>query len=234
MSGLVLLLALQQVDIDEHLGARLPAQLTFTDSDGRAVRLGDYFGKPVVLTLAYYRCPMLCDLVLRGVADAVKDLDFHALTVSIDPKDRPAAASLKQHNLLQAIGRTRADWPFLVGEKEQIARLASACGFGYSYDDRTDQYAHPAAAIILTPDGRISRYLYGINFRPFDVRLALAEAARGRTGGIVDRVLLTCFRYDPATRRYAWAVRGALRMTALLTLLAFGGGLVLLRRRRAA
>jgi protein SCO1/2 len=234
MSTLLLLLAMQQVDIDERLGARVPAQLAFTDSDGRAVHLGDYFGKPVLLTLAYFRCPMLCDLVLRGVAEAVKDLDVHALTVSIDPKDRPAAASLKQHSLLQAINRPRADWPFLVGEPAQIAQLARAVGFGYSYDEKTDQYAHPAVAIILTADGRISRYLYGFQFRTLDVRLALADAANGRTGGIVDRVLLTCFRYDPATRRYAWAVRGALRLSALLTLAALAIGFALLRRRRLA
>src|SRR5579859_7999194 len=130
--SLVLLLALSEVDIDEHLGARLPPQLAFVDSDGRAVKLEDTFGRPILLTLAYFRCPMLCDLVLRGVAESVKDLDVHALTVSIDPKDRPAAASLKQHNLLQAINRPRADWPFLVGESEPIAQLAGAVGFGYS------------------------------------------------------------------------------------------------------
>ena len=242
MTTLLLLLALpmQQVDIDERLGARIPTQLAFTDSDGRAVKLADYFsdGKPVVLVLAYFRCPMLCDLVLRGVAEAVKDLplgrDFRALTVSIDPKDRPAAAALKQHSLLQAINQPRGDWPFLVGSSAEIKQLAESVGFEYAYDPRSDQFAHPACAIVLMPDGRIARYLYGISFRPFDLRMAVSEASRGRTGGIVDRVLLTCFRYDPATRRYAWAVRGALRATAAITLLCLAGGIALLRRRRAA
>jgi protein SCO1/2 len=233
---------LQEVDIDEHLGARLPLQLSFVDSGGHAVRLGDYFhdGKPVVLVLAYFRCPMLCDLVLRGVVAAARGLplelgrDYRALTVSIDPKDRPQEASLKQHNLLQTLNRPAAPWPFLVGKEGDIRALASAVGFEYAYDPKSDQYAHPACAIVVMPDGRISRYLYGIQFRAFDLRLALGEAARGRTGGIVDRVLLTCFRYDPATRRYAWAVRGALHATALLTLAGLAALFLLLRRRRPA
>jgi protein SCO1/2 len=197
-----------------------------------------------VLVLAYFRCPMLCDLVLQSVADSIArqplalGRDFYALTVSIDPKDNHKAASLKQHGLLQAINRPDAPsaWPFLVGTRDNIRALADSVGFQYAYDPQSDQYAHPACAIVLTPDGRIARYLYGTTFRPFDLRLALGEAARGRIGGIVDRVLLTCFRYDPASRRYAWAVRGILRGGAALTLLIVGGGIGVLwwrdRRRR--
>jgi protein SCO1 len=242
MTALLLMsLLAAPVDIDEQLGQKLPLELAFTDSAGHSVTLSQSFtGKPVILVLAYFRCPMLCDLVLRGVVTAIQGQplvlgrDFRALTVSIDPKDRPAEASLKQHNLLQALNRPESarDWPFLVGKEPEIRRLAGALGFEYAYDPRSDQYAHPAAIAIVMPDGRISRYLYGVDFRPFDLRLALEEASRGRTGGIVDRVLLTCFRYDPATRRYAWAVRGALRATALVSVLALLGGIALLRRRR--
>jgi protein SCO1/2 len=233
--------ALQDVDIDEHLGQALPAGLRFTDETGRAVRLGDYFadGKPVVLVLAYFRCPMLCDLVLRGIADSLQrqrlvlGRDYRALTVSIDPKDKPPEAALKQHGLLQAFGDLDAarSWPFLTGAATSIKPLADRLGFEYAYDPKSDQYAHPACVFVITPDGRIARYLYGVKFRPLDVRLALDEAARGKIGGIVDRVLLTCFRYDPATRRYGWYVRGILRGGAALTLLLVGGGLTLLWRR---
>ncbi len=231
----------QEVDIDEHLGAALPSSLAFTDETGRAVRFGDYFtdGKPVVLVLAYFRCPMLCDLVLRGVADSLRQQhlvlgrDYRALTVSIDPKDDAAGASLKQHSLLQALGDLDAagSWPFLTGTQASIAPLAARLGFEYAYDPKTDQYAHPACVFILTPDGRISRYLYGVSSRPLDVRLALDEAAQGRIGGIVDRVLLTCYRYDPATRRYGVYVSGVLRGGAALTLLVVAGTLGLLWRR---
>ena len=232
---------LQEIDIEEHLGAALPLDLPFVSEDGRAVRLGDYFrdGKPVVLVLAYFRCPMLCDLVLRGVADSLArqhlalGRDYRALTVSIDPKDKPAGASLKQHSLLQALGTldATASWPFLTGAQSSIAPLAARLGFEYAYDPKSDQYAHPACAFVLTPDGRISRYLYGVKLRPLDVRLALDEAAQGKIGGIVDRVLLSCFRYDPATRRYGWYVRGVLRGGAALTLLLVGGTLALFWRR---
>jgi len=238
----------QEIDIEEHLGAALPLALPFVDENRRPVCLGDYFrdGKPVVLVLAYFRCPMLCDLVLRGVVDSLArqhlalGRDYRALTVSIDPKDTPAGASLKQHGLLQALGDldAAASWPFLTGAEPSIAPLAARLGFEYAYDPKSDQYAHPAVAFVLTPDGRISRYLYGVKFRPLDVRLALNEAARGRIGGIVDRVLLACFHYDPATRRYGLYVRGVLRGGAALTVLLVGGLLALLwwhdRRGRAA
>jgi protein SCO1 len=233
--------ALQDVDIEEHLGAKLPLQLPFVDENRRPVQLADYFrdGKPVVVVLAYFRCPMLCDLVLGSIAESlarqhlVLGRDYRALTISIDPKDTPAGASLKQRTLLQATNQLGAvdSWPFLTGARASIAPLAARLGFEYAYDDKTDQYAHPACVFFVTPDGRISRYLYGVKFRPLDVRLALDEAAHGKIGGIVDRVLLTCFRYDPATRRYGWYVRGILRGGAALTLVVVGGFLALLWRR---
>lgn len=230
------------VDVDEHLGARLPLDLTFTDGTNRRVRLRDLLDgrRPAVLVLAYYRCPMLCDLVLGGLSRSLHALgwklggDYLGITASIDPRDTVAGAHLKQSAVLQAIDETgpraEASWPFLVGEPSARA-LAAAVGFQYAYDPRSQQFAHPALAVVLTPDGRISRYLYGVSFRLLDVRLALTEAARGRVGTIVDRVLLTCFRYDPSTRRYGFYVSAVLKGGASCTLLALGGFLFVLWRR---
>jgi protein SCO1/2 len=227
------------LELDEHPGARLPPSLAFVDQDGRHVHLGDYFrdGKPILLVLAYFRCPMLCDLVLHGAVASVArqglvlGRDFRALTVSFDPGDTPKAAALKQGNLLQAVNlspgdpRARVAWPFLVGDESAIDPLASALGFPFVRDKATGQYAHPAVAFVLTPDGRVSRYLYGVTFRPLDVRLALDEASRGHIGNVVDRVLLTCFRWDPASRRYGVYVTGMLRGGAALVLALVAGGL---------
>jgi len=197
----------------------------------------------VVLVLAYYRCPLLCDLVLQGISGALRELgwtpgrDYLGLTVSIDPKDRPAAAHLKQTAVLQAIGQTgaraEAGWPFLVGDEASIHALADSVGFRYAYDPQSEQFAHPAVAMVLTPDGRLSLYLYGVSFRLLDVRLALTEAARGRVGTIVDRLLLTCFRYDPSARRYGFYVSAVLKGGASLALLAVGAFLAVLWRRDA-
>lgn len=219
----------RDADLDEHLGAKLDPSLAFTDDEGRAVHLGDALpgGAPVVLVLAYYRCPMLCGLVLRGVVDGMNELsldpgkDYRALTVSFDPRDTPAAARDKRNHTLAALRRQGEGgrcWPFLVGEEPSVRALADAVGFRYVYDPRTDQFAHPAAAIVLTPDGRISRYLYGVTFSARDLRLALVEAGAGRTGGIVDRILLTCYHYDPASRAYGPFIIGFMRIAGVLIL----------------
>lgn len=233
-----------QVGIEEHLGRRVPAGLPFRDENGQPVRLGDRLGhgRPIVLVLAYYRCPMLCDLVLGGLARALAQIGWtpgdkvDLLTVSIDPQDTPAAARLKQGHVLQALGHpeARAGWPFLVGSGESSRDLADAVGFQYVYDPTSHQYAHAAGAVVLTPDGRIARYVYGVDFRPFDLRLALTEAGQGKVGGVVDRVLLTCFRYDPSARRYGIYMVGVLKGGGLLVLLTTGMGLVVLWRRDAA
>lgn len=238
--------AVRAVDVEEQLGGAVPLDLSFTDDEGRAVLLADYFrdGKPVVLVLAYFRCPSLCGLVLHAAAAGLASLEsrlgegYRVLTVSIDPRDRPAMARVRQAEVLQAMNRTeaRAAWPFLVGGEPAIHALAGAVGFRYAYDPRSDQYAHPAVLVVLTPSGTVSRYLYGIDFPARDLRLSLAEAGAGRTGSIVDRVLLTCYRYDPATRRYGLYLFGALRLGGLAILFAVGGALALLvardRRRR--
>jgi len=231
------------VGIEEHLGQLVPADLRFRDQDGRPVRLGDYLhrGRPVVLVLAYYRCPMLCDLVLRGLASAFAEIGWtpgqqaDLLTVSIDPLDTPAAAALKQGHVLQALGRpeAKAGWPFLVGDARSARALADAMGFRYVYDPTSHQYAHAAGAVVLTPEGRLARYVYGVQFRPFDLRLALTEAGQGKVGGIVERVLLTCFRYDPSARRYGIYVVGLLKGGGALVLLTVGICLGVLWRREA-
>jgi protein SCO1/2 len=238
----------READLEEQIGRRLDPSLAFTDEEGRRVRLGDYLSgdAPVVLVLAYYRCPMLCGLVLHGVVEGMKHLslewgrEYRALTVSFDPRDTPTRALEKRASVLSGLGRPARDersWPFLVGEEREARALASAVGFRYAYDARTDQYAHPAAAIVLTPDGRVSRYLYGVAFSPRDLRLSLVEAGAGRTGSIVDRLVLTCYRYDPAARAYGPFVVGFMRIGGALILVTISALLFALfrgERRRAA
>jgi protein SCO1/2 len=192
------------------------------------VRLGDFFDgqKPILLILAYFRCPMLCGLVLHGTVAGLSKLpfrlgdDYRALTVSFDPRDTPAEAARKKESTLAGMppGSHATSWPFLIGPAEQIRALADSLGFRFAYDARTEQYAHPAAVFVLTPQGRISRYLYGTDPTPRDLRLALVEAAAGRIGTIVDRILLTCYRFDPATRRFGPFIRGFMRIGAVMIL----------------
>lgn len=234
----------QQADLEEHLGRPLDRSIELTDMDGRRVRLGDELpgDAPVVLVLAYYRCPMLCGLVLRGVVTGMQALsfrlgrEFRALTVSFDPRDTPEAARKKRESTLAGLGQEgSSQWPFLVGDEKATRALAGAVGFRYAYDSRTDQFAHPAAAIVLTPDGRISRYLYGVDFSPRDLRLAITEAGEGKVGTIVDRLLLTCYHYDPAARAYAPFIIGFMRIGGaiiLVTVAGLCGALSLAERRR--
>jgi len=235
--------AVGAVDIEERPGGPVPLDLTFTDANGRPVRLRDLFDRrrPVVLVLAYYRCPMLCDLVLSGISSSLYKLgwamgtDYRGVTVSIDPKDTPVTAHHKQIAFLQAVNESgpaaEAAWPFLVGDSKSIGVLADAVGFEYAYDPTSGQFAHPAVVMVLTPDGRISRYLYGVNFRLLDVRLGMTEASNGKVGGIVDRVLLTCFHYDPSIRRYGFYVSAVLKGGASIVILSVGSMLVVLWRR---
>lgn len=198
----------------------------------------------MLMVLAYFRCPMLCDLVQQGLVASLRATalhpgeDFRVVTVSIDPADTRGNAELRRTGFLQALGHgpplPSASWRVLVGAETEIRSLADALGFRYVYDPTSRQFAHPACAFVLTPDGRISRYLYGTTFRPFDVRLAVVEAAQGKVGTIVDRVLLTCFRYDPAARKYGPYVVGIMRGGSAVVLSAFGLAMVaMLRRDRA-
>lgn len=235
--------AARAAGVDERLGAAVPLDLPLVDhtASPTTLRAALVAGKPVLLVLAYYRCPMLCGLVLGGLADAVQKTgwtpgeDFTAVTISFDPRDTPAEAARSRTTTLSRASGERGDWAFLVGGEREVAQVADAVGFRYAYDPSTEQYAHPAVAIVLTPEGRVSRYLYGVRFAPRDIRLALVEAGAGRVGGIVDRVLLTCYRYDPASRRYAPFLRGFFRIGGALlatAVAALVGGMFWLERRR--
>jgi protein SCO1/2 len=233
------------VGIDQRLGAQVPLELLFHDEHGRAVRLSDCTGgKPTVLVLAYYRCPMLCNQVLNGLLDALRAIpfdlgdQFHVVTVSFDPRERPVLAAAKKGRYVAEYGRPGADagWRFLTGEPASITPLTEAVGFRYQYDAEHDQYAHASGIMLLTPEGKVSRYFYGIDYSPRDLRLGLVEASAGRIGSPVDRVLLLCYHYDPAVGKYTPAVMGFVRLGGALTLLGVVGliGIALRRERRRA
>jgi protein SCO1/2 len=221
---------LSQIGIDQRLNNQVPLDLPFVDESGRDVRLGDYFGKrPVLLALVYYECPMLCTQVLNGVVSALGTLkfdvgrEFDVVAVSINPKEGPGLASQKKAAYLERYGRphTAAGWHFLTGRDEHIKRLASAVGFRYAYDEEIGQYAHGAGVEVLTPKGTISRYFYGIEYSPRDLRFGLIEASEERIGTAVDDVLLLCYHYDPATGKYGATAIGMVRIGAVATVAAF-------------
>jgi protein SCO1 len=220
---------LKRINVREHLGDHIPLNTTFTDDSGRAVALGDYFnkGKPVILILAYYTCPMLCNLVMNGLSDGLKQLellpgkDFQIVTISIDPRDPVSLAAAKRKNYLASYGKEGIDagWRFLVGSEDQIAILADSVGFEYYYDKEKEQYAHPAVVMVLTPDGRMSRYLYGISFRRNDLKLALVEASEGKIGTVFDKFLLYCYHYDPDSKGYVLFAANLMKVGGAVTLL---------------
>lgn len=223
---------LSGVGIVERPGAALPLELAFVDEEGKPVALRDSFGagRPVLLTLAYSRCPMLCTLVLDGLAEALSELsltpgrDYELVTVSIDPREPPVLARQKKERYVGALGRPEAHaaWHFLTGREEAIRRLADSLGFGYRYLPDRNEYAHPAAVFVATSDGRLSRTLYGVRFDPRTVRLALVEAGEGKVGSAVDRILLYCYHYDAASGRYAPAALRAMRAGGAATVLLLG------------
>jgi protein SCO1/2 len=233
---------LKDVGVDQHLNGQLPLDAPFVDEQGRDVLLGDFFGtRPVVLVMAYYNCPMLCTLVLNGAVSALQTLSFDAgkefefVVVSVDPGETPSLAQSKKASYLPRYGRPRgeAGFHFLTGREASIKRVASALGFNYAYDPAIRQFAHPALVTVLTPAGRISRYLYGIDFPPFDLRLALVEAASGKIGTKVDQALLYCYHYDPTSGRYGIAILNVVRVAGIATLLALGAFMwTTLRRER--
>ncbi len=218
---------LEGVGIEERLGAQVPLELVFTAEDGRRVALKELVTgqRPVLLTLVYYRCPMLCGLVLNGVVEALKEVsltagkDFEIVTVSIDPLETATLARLKKQSLLREYGRPEAaaGWSFLTGDGASIKALADAVGFGYRWVEERQEYAHAAALIVLTPDGRVSRYLYGVLYEPRTVRLALAEAKAGTVASLTERFLLYCFHYDANQGRFVVAARNIMRLGGLLT-----------------
>ena len=234
---------LEGVGITEHPGGRIPLDLEFTDEDSRPVRLAQFFpgDRPVILTLGYYSCPMLCTLVLNGLVDGLRSVawtpgrQFEIVTVSIDPRETPTLARLKKQNYLAEYGRAgaAAGWHFLTGREENIKRLADAVGFGYRYVQERGQYAHAAAIFVATPDGRLARYLYGVLYQPKTVHLALVEAGEGKVGTTVDQVLLYCFHYDAEEGRYVFAATNLMRFGGAVTALVVGVWLLTSWRRGA-
>ncbi len=222
---------LSGIDVEEHLGDYVPLDLTFTDASGSDVTLGDYFnkGKPVFLVLAYYECPMLCTLVLSAVANGAIQVtsldpgtDYEMVTVSIDPGETAETAAQKQSRYIKSLGSkgSEGSWHFLVGNEENIRSIADVVGFKYYYVPERDEYAHPAVAFILAEDGKISRYLYGLDFKPRDLRLGLLEAAEGKIGSTVDKIILYCFHYDPDAKGYVLFAQNVMRTGGVLTLIA--------------
>jgi len=232
--------ALKSVGIEQHLDEQIPANLTFRDETGKAVQLGDYFGRrPMILNLVYYQCPMLCSEVLAGLEGAMRALkfdvgkEFDVLTVSFDPRETPEMAAAKKADSLKRYGRAGAadGWHFLTGSQASIDALTKAAGFQYEYDPKIGQFAHATAILVLTPQGKIAQYYYGVEYSPKDLRLGLVQASQGKIGTAVDQVLLYCYHYDPQTGRYGAIVSRILRLAALATMLVLGVFLAVMFRR---
>jgi protein SCO1/2 len=236
--------ALEGVRFDQRLGGRLPLEARFRDEQGRDVRLGDFFrDRPVVLSLGYYRCPMLCPMVREGLVRSIKPLafstgrDFEVVVASIDPDEGPEDARASREATLARYDRAGSEdgWHFLTGPAESIAQLSDAIGFRYRRDPESGQFAHAAGVVVATPSGEVSRYLFGAEFAPKDARLALVESSESRIGSWTDQVLLFCFHYDPTAGRYSAVALGSIRAAGILTVLALAGfiGLSFWRERRA-
>jgi protein SCO1/2 len=235
---------LAEVGLDQKLGAQVPLGLTFRDETGRTVELGSYFGaKPVILALTYYNCTMLCPLLMDGLVKALRSLSleagkqFRVLVVSINPRETPALAASKKDFYVQRYEKPGGaeGWHFLTGQDEAIHQLSRAVGFHFVYDAKKDDYAHPTGLLLLTPQGIISRVLYGVEFASRDLRLGLVEAAANTIGTPVDQLLLYCYHYDPLTGKYGLIIMNVLRLAGTATVLCLGGFmLVMFRRDRRA
>ena len=230
----------RNVGIDQKLNAQLPLGLTFKDETGQSVRLGEYFvRKPVVLALVYYECPMLCDMVLNGLVHSMEKMtldigkDFEVVTVSFNPQESWQLAQNKKTNYLEKFSRpeARQGWHFLTGQEAAIKQLADSVGFRYAYDPRTKQFAHASGVMVITPEGKVSRYFYGIQYEPRDLRLGLVEASNHKIGSPVDEMLLFCFHYDPTTGKYGVAIMNTIRALGSATILALGTLLFVLIRK---
>lgn len=218
--------ALRNIGVDQKLNEQIPLNLTFRDEAGRELPLSTYFGsRPVVLSLVYYQCPMLCTQVLNGLVTSLRGMslesgsDFEVVIVSIDPTETPQLAATKKASYLRRYSKGSAGWHFLTGAEPQIKQLAQAVGFRYAYDPKTKQYAHASAIMVATPGGRLSRYFYGIEYPPRDLRLGLVEASENKIGSPVDQILLYCYHYDPNTGKYSAIVMNIVRLAGALTLL---------------
>ena len=231
---------LQKVGFDQKLDSQVPLDLRFVDETGKPVALGDYFsGKPVILVLAYYRCPMLCTLVLNGLVRGLVDVpfdagdDFQVVVASIDSRETPQLAAEKKRTYVDRYGRdgAAAGWHFLTGQQSSIDALAEGVGFRYAYDASRDEFAHASGIMVLTPQGKISRYFYDVKFPPRDLRLGLVEASESKIGSPIDQILLFCFHYDPSEGKYGATIMSLVRVGGVLTMLAVAGLLIFLRTR---
>ena len=235
---------LGEVGFDQKLDAQVPLDLNFRDESGRAIRLGDYFGdKPVILSLIYYDCPMLCTLSLNGLINSLSDLrfdagrEFNVVTVSFDPREKPELAAAKKELYVKRYGRRGADagWRFLTGDGDAIRRLTEAVGFRFAFDPRLNQFAHPSGIVVLTPQGKVARYFYGIEYEPKDLRLGLIEASANRIGSPTDKLMLLCYHYDPSIGKYTGTILNLLRLGGAATLFgltAFIFAMIRKRRRK--
>jgi len=223
---------LKDIGIDQKLGAQVPPDLTFTDETGKSVHLGDFLGKrPVVLSLVYYQCPMLCTMTLNDLTHTMGAMplnpgdDYEIVTVSFDPREGPDLAAAKKKHYVHSFKKPKANeaWHFLTGDEANIKKLTDAVGFRYAWDAKFNQYAHAAGIMILTPSGKISRYFYGVDYNSKDLRLALDEASQGTIMKPVERILLYCYHYDPSTGRYSLAILNLLKVFAAITAIALGG-----------
>jgi len=231
---------LQGVGFDQRLNEQVPLDLTFTDDTGHSVKLGDYFGdKPVILALVYYQCPRLCTLVLNGLVQGMLEMpftagkEFEVVTVTFDPRETWELAASKKEAYLQRYGRPGAasGWHFLTGDEEQIHRLTDAVGFRYRFDEMQKQFVHASGIMILTPQGKLSRYFYDVRYSGRDLRLGLIEASHNKIGSPVDQILLYCFHYDPTLGKYSASVMAFVRAGGVVTMLSIAGFVVVLARR---
>ena len=234
---------LKNVGIQQNLNQPIPPDLMFVDDLGRNVRLGDYFGKrPIILNLVYYNCPMLCGEVLSGLEHSLRMMkldvgkDFDVITASFDPSETPEMAAKKKSEFVRRYDRAGAEqgWHFLVGKPEAVNALTKAAGFEYQYDEKTKQFAHATAIMVLTPEGKIAQYYYGVEYPPKDLRLGLVEAGAGKIGNVVDQLLLYCYHYDPEQGKYSATIMRVLRLAGVATLLFLGTFIFVMIRRGPA
>ncbi len=232
--------ALREIGFDQNIDQKLPLDATFRDETGQTVTLGSYYGKrPVLLAFIYYECPMLCTQVLNAMTATISTMsltagkDFELVLVGIDPRETPAQAAAKKTEYLRRYKREGAEagWHFLTGDEPEIKRVAKAAGFRYAWDEQTQQYAHPTGIIVTTTDGRLARYLFGIEYGPRDLNLSLVEASEGKVGSFADQLLLYCYHYDPMTGRYGIYVMRTLRVAGVATVLLIGTFIVVMVRR---
>lgn len=231
---------LENVTIEQNLNGQLPLDAAFNDESGRPVKFGDYLGeRPVLLAFAYYKCPMLCSLVLNGVVRVLNGVslepgkDFDVVVISINPLEKPELARQKKAGYVKSYHRRGTDdgWHFLTGEESEIRRMTDAAGFKYALDPVSKEYAHASAIYVVTPEGRLSHYFFGIEYAARDLKFALVEASSGKIGSLVDRILLFCFHYDPVTGKYSVMIMRLVRLAGVLTLVGMAAAIVLMLRR---